>query len=291
MSSNGTLPEKKIEIKLRAGSEISNLEKMRVARGMTQQQLSEKSGVPIYTIQGFERLARNINGTGIERLLDFCIALECQIEDIVEGKDVIEKAKKLRMASSAEVSSGDTFTYEYPQNLLKDILADEEEAASCVDSEDTLEHLYSKLPENWGAILKLRYKDKYTLEVIGNKYQVTRARARQIIEFALEKLREPQNIECLMMGVKAYKNHCEKNEYQLSLQKANRRLSEVPIDELKLSGRAYNCLMKAGFDTIGKASELDYSELCAMKNMGETAAKEVIQKIKAYAEKRNSVGL
>lgn len=291
MSSNGTSPDEKMEIKLRAESKISNLEKTRVARGMTQQQLSEKSGVSIYTIQAFERLARNINGTGIEHLLDFCIALECQIEDIIEDSDVIEKAKKVREISPAEISDEDVSAYAYPRDLLRDIFSDEDKVAACVDSENTLEYLFQQLPDNWGDILKLRYKRKYTLANIGNEYHITRSRAGQIIESALGKLREQEHVDCLLMGVPAYQQHCEKMQYQASLQKANRRLSEVPIDELNLSGRAYNCLMRAGFDTVGKAAELDFNNLCALKNMGEPAANEVLQKIKAFAEKRNSAGI
>ena len=287
MSIQGYNPQIKTDIKLRANQKVSNLERVRVSRGMTQAQLAEKSGISLRTIQGFERLARNINGTDIERLLDFCIALNCRIEDIIEGNDAIKKAKMVRELEPQETPCGEPLVYEYPQNLLQDIFEDFNSAQNCIDSEHTLEYLYGLIPENWGEILKLRYRDKHTLEQIGSRYQVTRMRAGQIVHFALEKLREPNHIVCLQMGVDAYKAYCEEKVHDEVIQKESRPLADISIEELNLSGRAYSSLMKAGYNTIDKVAEIDLETLMAIKNMGKSAAIETLERIEAYLEQRN----
>ena len=57
---------------------------------------------------------------------------------------------------------------------------------------------------------------------------------------------------------------------------------EIPIEEMNLSGRAYNCLMRAGLTTVGKVKMLAKEDLLNMKNMGQTAANEIICKLKNY---------
>ena len=66
-------PRIKTDTKLRSDQKVSNLELMRVSRGMTQSQLAEKSSIPLSAIQGFERFARNINGAAIDRLLTLVV--------------------------------------------------------------------------------------------------------------------------------------------------------------------------------------------------------------------------
>ena len=271
-------PQIKTDIKLRSDQKVSNLELMRVSRGMTQSQLAEKSGIPLSTIQVYERFARNINGAAIDRLLTLCLALDCQLEDILEGDSIIEMAKTVRTQNSTDNIKDKTISYVYPQNLLQDILGDFHAAAECVDSVNTLEYLFPMLPERWGDILKLKYQDKWTLVQIGEKYQISKTRIGQLINFAIAKLKAPEHIKCLEMGVDAYKAYCQ----QIECEKTTRPLSEISIEELNLSGRAYNALMRSGHDTVEKVAKLDFECLVALKNMSETAANEVLEKIGPY---------
>lgn len=266
---------------------VSNLERVRVSRGMTQDQLAEKSGIPIRTIQVYECLARNINGTNVERLLDLCLALNCRLEDIIEGNGANEKARAVRNMDVQAVPGLEQYMPPYPQNLLQDVFEDKDAAWNCIDGENTLDHLYRSLPENWGDILKLRYRDNCTLEEIGNRYQVTRTRSGQIIHAALEKLKTPENITCLQMGIDAYEDYCEKAVHSERVKKASRQLSEISIEKLNLSARVHNALMRAGYDTIDKVADLNFEKIVAIKGMRETAANEVLTKIKVYIENRN----
>ena len=61
-----------------------------------------------------------------------------------------------------------------------------------------------------------------------------------------------------------------------------RALSDLPIDELELSVRAYNCLRRAGCSTVGDV--LQYAEnsdkgLMRIRNLGAKSAKEIMDKI------------
>ncbi|XTZ11769.1 MAG: DNA-directed RNA polymerase subunit alpha C-terminal domain-containing protein, partial [cyanobacterium endosymbiont of Rhopalodia inflata] len=53
--------------------------------------------------------------------------------------------------------------------------------------------------------------------------------------------------------------------------------SQIPIEELQLSVRAYNCLKRAQINTV--ADLLDYSQedLLEIKNFGQKSAEEVIE--------------
>ncbi len=66
-----------------------------------------------------------------------------------------------------------------------------------------------------------------------------------------------------------------------------RALSEVAIDELNLSVRAYNCLRRAGCATVGDVLRLAESSdngLMKIRNLGSKSAKEILDKIEEMQE-------
>ncbi len=61
-----------------------------------------------------------------------------------------------------------------------------------------------------------------------------------------------------------------------------RALSDLPIDELELSVRAYNCLRRAGCATVGdvlRFAEDSDKGLMRIRNLGAKSAKEIMNKI------------
>ena len=62
----------------------SKLSKMRKARGFTQQQLSEASGVSLRMVQLYEQRQNNISKAQVNIVLNLAKALGCGIEDIIE---------------------------------------------------------------------------------------------------------------------------------------------------------------------------------------------------------------
>ena len=63
---------------------ISKLQKIRKARGFTQQQLSEASGVTLRMIQLYEQRQNDINKAQVNVVLNLAKALGCCVEDILE---------------------------------------------------------------------------------------------------------------------------------------------------------------------------------------------------------------
>ncbi len=55
---------------------------------------------------------------------------------------------------------------------------------------------------------------------------------------------------------------------------------ETSIDDLDFSVRAYNCLKKAGINTLGDLTEKSEDEMMKIRNLGKKSLKEVIDKIK-----------
>ena len=63
---------------------ISKLQRIRKARGFTQQQLSEASGVTLRMIQLYEQRRNDINKAQVNVVLSLSKALGCDVEDILE---------------------------------------------------------------------------------------------------------------------------------------------------------------------------------------------------------------
>lgn len=57
--------------------------------------------------------------------------------------------------------------------------------------------------------------------------------------------------------------------------------TQLSIEELELSVRAYNCLKRANINTLGELLSLSYSELMNIKNFGKKSADEVLERLHA----------
>jgi len=55
---------------------------------------------------------------------------------------------------------------------------------------------------------------------------------------------------------------------------------ETAIDELDFSVRAYNCLKRAGVNSLGDLTSKSEMEMMKIRNLGKKSLKEVIDKIK-----------
>lgn len=74
----------------------SKLAILRNKRGLSQRQLAIKSGVPTKSIQFYEQSPTKIDGAKLNTLCKLSVALECKIEDIIEGAELKEKYKEVR---------------------------------------------------------------------------------------------------------------------------------------------------------------------------------------------------
>ena len=63
----------------------SKMKRLRVAKGMTQTELSLASDVNIKSIAYYEQYPDRINKASVETLLKICDSLGCEITDIIEN--------------------------------------------------------------------------------------------------------------------------------------------------------------------------------------------------------------
>lgn len=71
------------------------LKEMRQARGLSQSQLAEKTGINVRTIQHYEQGSKNFDHARIDTIMKTCIALNCKLEDVIENPEYIDLIKKL----------------------------------------------------------------------------------------------------------------------------------------------------------------------------------------------------
>ena len=54
---------------------------------------------------------------------------------------------------------------------------------------------------------------------------------------------------------------------------------DIPIEELELSVRSYNCLRRHGDNTVGDICKMSYDELISVRNLGRRSCAEIIDKL------------
>ena len=63
---------------------------------------------------------------------------------------------------------------------------------------------------------------------------------------------------------------------------------EMSIDELELSVRSYNCLKRAGINTVEELCNKTPEEMMKVRNLGRKSLEEVLEKLKELGLKLNS---
>lgn len=59
-------------------------------------------------------------------------------------------------------------------------------------------------------------------------------------------------------------------------------IAHIKMEELDLTVRSYNCLRKAGIETLGELSKLGIQDLLKIKNLGRKSLTEIIDKLREY---------
>ena len=80
----------------REGIPETNLQKCRVAKGMSQADLAKRSGQKKRIIQSYESRERSIDKASFAMLCDLALALGVRFEDILESEELIEKARQIK---------------------------------------------------------------------------------------------------------------------------------------------------------------------------------------------------
>ena len=175
-------------------------------------------------------------------------------------------------------------TLTYPDNLLYDIFGGEWEYPRPADFDGSLEYVLHSLTERERRILDFRYKDGLTFEEIGKHFCVTRERIRQIHAKSLRKLHRPDRLNYLKYGVSgviARQTETAREAALASLPKQDKP-EDITLEELGLSVRSYNCLKRAGMDTLREVSEMTFDELCHVRNLGKRSIDEICAVLTNY---------
>lgn len=90
MVKRGISPEQAMKIRSEKGLAETKLQKARLKKGYSQNQLSVVSGVTLRAIQSYEQNTSKIDGVRLETICKLCLSLDCKIEDILESKEIIE---------------------------------------------------------------------------------------------------------------------------------------------------------------------------------------------------------
>ena len=69
------------------------LKEIRESRGMSQQDLADKSGINKRMIQAYEQGYRDINGAKLSKLVTLCFVLECHLSEIVDDAQLVKNLK------------------------------------------------------------------------------------------------------------------------------------------------------------------------------------------------------
>ena len=176
-------------------------------------------------------------------------------------------------------------TLPYPDNLLYDIFGGEWEYPRPADFDGSLEYVLHSLTERERRVLDFRYKDGLTFEAIGKRECVTRERIRQIHAKSLRKLRHPDRLNYLKYGVSgviAWKTESAREAALASLPKPDIKPEDITLEELELSVRSYNCLKRAGMNTLRNISEMTFDELCHVRNLGKKSIDEICAVLTGY---------
>lgn len=173
---------------------------------------------------------------------------------------------------------GESAELKYPQNLVYDVLGKTSDAP---DIDASVEYiLTARLTEREKSMLKMRYKDLMTYNEISKKWDLTANRIIQIIHKAQRKLKHPKYSKYLTLGVVGIIAECKiKTNAERSQNQTKVLAVEYPIQELDLSIRTTQCLLRAGLKTAGDILNLGANGLMEVRNLGKKSYDEIVDKL------------
>lgn len=69
---------------------MRKLKERRMAAGLSQSQLAEKTGINVRVIQHYEQGTKNFDHARIDKILSVCLVLKCDLKDILETDEYIK---------------------------------------------------------------------------------------------------------------------------------------------------------------------------------------------------------
>ena len=225
-----------------------------------------------------------------------------------------------RTESSLRAALADGYQAPWPYNLAEEILGEEFPFVMTRDQMEGLREASAHLTEREQEYIWLYYRCGYTLEEIGERYNVTKQWVRVNLARGVRKMKYPRFVDMVRYGYSGAMTRGEnkrlereneelekRNMYlkvridtnQTAADEMSRELEgqvgmsvvDVPdlginIEELDLSVRAYNCLHRAGCHTVEDivkyCKDPDKNGLLGIRNIGRHTAEDISQKLRSF---------
>ena len=201
---------------------------------------------------------------------------------------------------------------EYPYNLLQAIKGNSDHRMPDRFTDDHwagLRYVLSLLDHREQGILLRRYEEGKPRGEIAHDYEITAERVRQIENKACRKVQRIPNWNYIEFGIAGYVRKVALREYdkgysagyQAGYQDgttdaacgrtrpvASDEILNLPIEQLGLSTRAYNCMVAAQCRRIGDVARLTEEQIATMKRLGRISANEIALALHAQGIKRTA---
>lgn len=198
------------------------------------------------------------------------------------------------------------FDVGYPRNLLLAVKGQTDLTLPGMITEDIrkgIRYAISTLEPGEQELLRLRYKEAATRDAVGAKLGMEGEQVRQMEIKALRKLRIPSRWNYLQYGIAGYLKKTEADEYRkgflMGYQEGYDRGAEdvrngvgergaadevldLPLEALRLSVHAYNCLTRVGYRRIRDVVGLEENSIYMIRRLGEKSAREIAQALQKF---------
>ena len=277
-----------------------NIERIMNERGIKITDLAEKVGYSTNTVNRHFYYGP----CKIDDLENYAHALDCSVSDLLDDS---YEAKNVHANESYILNM-------YPYNLALDVMIyndTQKVSHENITSEEMISMVHEvyipglleaidKLIPREKTVIKERYENGKTYDEIGKMFNVTRERIRLIILKAMEKLTEPSMfIKIKIHSAAEYKtlntkflaleylhnNMVEKlnEEYKERYEFVeNKKYIKISIEELGLSVRSRNCLLRSGIKTVGELLEQSDDDLMMVRNLGRKGIEEIKVKLAIF---------
>ena len=276
----------------------TNLNTIRKARGLTIEKLAKAVNISYPAVSNHIKTGR----MSLETLVRYAEALGCKIGDLTDG---VEDPEVFNLK--------DDLSEKYPWNVAYAIMYctpwDKPKKGS-EEEREAKEKLYEvylpglmesmkTLSDREQKVLELRYLHGLNLEQCGYRFGVTRERIRQVEAKALRKMRHPSRSRMFLKASddlldRAWKEMEEASRIRLEAiriregafddlireKKVEPVNTEIPIDELELSVRSWNCLRRAGVNYISDMDGWTQERLMRVRNLGRKSMMEIIDRLR-----------
>lgn len=202
----------------------------------------------------------------------------------------------------------------YPKNLLSELNIPTDNLPG--DFNGTLEYvLYTKLSPREYVVIHRRFQDKKTLSEIGEECGVQKERIRQNEAHAIRKLQQQKTRNVLTVGIREYCRKLQGGSYSTAFQagdqngykrgymdcwkrrnritmrkstgvehtetevSAETEVLNAGIETLDLSTRSFNCLKRAGRNTIRDVLDMTADDFLQCRNLGKKSMAEIFQRL------------